>query len=250
MTAPLMPSRWIADPPADGPTNMARDEILLELVGAGQSPPTLRFYRWSPATISLGYFQTFEDFESLAPPAGKLAVVRRQTGGGAILHDLELTYSLTLPLGHPLLADGTANVLYDHVHQAFARLLTQFGVSIESGPVGGGGCSHRGPFFCFARHSCFDLLVGGRKLMGSAQRRTRSAVLQHGSLILDSRFAQQPSATVAAHADLDVDTHLPDLARAIIEDAPATPGRFTEDEHRLAEALRAKYAGDAWTRKR
>ena len=85
---------------------MARDEALLTLVGTSQSPPTVRLYQWNPPTISLGYFQHYGDYVSLPPPAGTLPVVRRLTGGGAILHDLELTYSLTLPTGHQLLAHG------------------------------------------------------------------------------------------------------------------------------------------------
>src|SRR3990172_9526549 len=98
--------RVLHDPPLDGPTNMARDEALLTLVGTSQSPPTVRLYQWNPPTISLGYFQHYGDYVSLPPPAGTLPVVRRLTGGGAILHDLELTYSLTLPTGHQLLAHG------------------------------------------------------------------------------------------------------------------------------------------------
>ena len=89
--------RVIHDPALDGPTNMARDEALLSRVGRGASVPTLRLYQWDPPTVSLGYFQKYAEYECLGPPAGGLPVVRRQTGGGAILHDLELTYSLTLP---------------------------------------------------------------------------------------------------------------------------------------------------------
>jgi len=241
--------RWIVDPPLDGPTNMARDEALLTLVGRGVAPPTLRFYRWSPATISLGYFQSFADYATLAPPAGRLPVVRRQTGGGAILHDRELTYALVLPVHHPLLEEGP-NRLYHHVHGAFAAWLARYGLEVVSGRTGGRDCSRRGPFFCFERHSCFDLLAGGRKLMGSAQRRTRHAVLQHGSLILERTYDQQVSAAVADVALPPLDEHLAELAEAIA--APATPeaGQFTREELTLAEQLQAKYADPAWTCRR
>lgn len=241
--------RWITDPPADGPTNMARDEALLHEIGCGASPPTLRFYRWDPATISLGYFQAYADYEALPPPAGDLAVVRRQTGGGAILHDFELTYSLTVPIDHPLVGAGGANVMYDHVHRAFSLLLTQHGVPITAG-TGSGGCSHDGPFFCFERHSCLDLLADGRKLMGSAQRRTRQAVLQHGSLMLDSRHPQQQCATLAGFTDMDVLDQLDRFASAIAGNMTLEPGAYTEAEHDLVVELHAKYAGPAWTRKR
>jgi len=241
--------RWACDPPLDGPTNMARDETLLTLVGSGQSPPTLRFYRWSPATISLGYFQPIAEFEILPPPAGHLPVVRRTTGGGAILHDCELTYALVLPWSHPLLKKGP-NALYDHVHSALAEFLGDYGVKVAPGPGTPGGCSHRGPFFCFERHSCFDLLADGRKLMGSAQRRTRWAVLQHGSLILERTYLQQVSAAVADTITLDIDANLPALAAAIGGDTHVKHRRFTQAEDDLTEKLYAKYVDPAWTRRR
>ncbi len=244
------PWRIIHDPSLDGPTNMARDEAMLTLVGRGESPPTLRFYRWDPPTISLGYFQEYADYIALPAPAGDLAVVRRQTGGGAILHDMELTYAIALPLSHPLIANGRCNLLYEHVHTAFAGVLAQQAVPITRGPAGAGGCSHRGPFFCFERHSCFDLLAGGRKLMGSAQRRTNHAVLQHGSLVLDCRFDQWTCATVRQYApEFDIQDRLGEMARAIAGES-AQAGEWTPYELKLAGDLRGKYAGDDWTRKR
>lgn len=243
--------RLIIDEPLDGPSNMARDEAILTRVGAGEAPPTLRLYRWAPPTISLGYFQEYADFEKLPSPAGELPVVRRQTGGGAILHDLELTYSVTLPLDHPLVTKGRCNLLYEHVHSVFAAILMKHGVPIRRGPAGAGGCSHRGPFFCFERHSCFDLLAEGRKILGSAQRRTAGAVLQHGSLVLDCRYEQWICATVRRFAPtFDIDDHLPTVARAIAAGATLEPGAMSDAEARLAEQLRDKYAGDEWTRKR
>lgn len=243
--------RWIIDSPQDGPTNMARDEALLVRVGCGESPPTLRFYRWEPATISLGYFQEISQFRQLPAPAGKLDVVRRQTGGGAILHDLELTYSLTLPVDHPLLSSrGGPNTLYGHVHDVFALLLQELRVPVTRGPTGSGGCSHGGPFFCFERHSCFDLLVDGRKILGSAQRRTRTAVLQHGSFILDSRFDQQKCATLAEFATDDIRDHLAHLAAGITGDAKIAPEDWDAPELDLAREIRARYAGSEWTARR
>src|SRR5262245_51344899 len=93
----MMHARLLIDSPLPGPENMARDEALLracELTGDA----VVRFYAWSAPTISLGYFQDYAEFEQLEPPAGDLDVVRRTTGGGAILHDLELTYSIVMPL--------------------------------------------------------------------------------------------------------------------------------------------------------
>jgi lipoate-protein ligase A len=239
--------RLIIDGPLDAATNMARDESLLESVGRGESPPTLRFYQWSPAAISLGYFQEFSEFKSLAPPAGNLDVVRRQTGGGAILHDLELTYSLTVPVDHPFVK-GNASRMYETVHDAATALLRELGVPVERGPVQGGGCSQRGPFFCFERHGPIDLLADGRKIMGSAQRRTASAVLQHGSLILDSRYSQQQCAIIAEFARVEPSELASALARCIIG-SPVDPGGFTRCELERATQLRDKYGGMEWTRR-
>ncbi|MBP7937035.1 MAG: lipoate--protein ligase family protein [Phycisphaerae bacterium] len=241
--------RWLTDPPLDGPANMARDEALLQRVGAGQSPPTLRFYHWSPATISMGYFQPYQDFASLPPPAGTLPVVRRQTGGGAILHDQELTYSLTLPLDHPLIGKGNANGLYDRVHEGFAAVLGYLGIAVSRGAATGA-CSHRGPFFCFERHSCFDLIVNGRKILGSAQRRTNHAVLQHGSLVLGRRYEQQPCAAVADYCSVAMDCYLDRLASAILQEYTGLQDPLVPGELALADQLRGKYEDPAWTRKR
>jgi lipoate-protein ligase A len=244
--------RLLIDPPADGPTNMARDEALLQCVGKGQSAPALRFYRWSPATISLGYFQKYDDYCALPPPAGQLAVVRRQTGGGAILHDRELTYSLTLPLDHPLLQGTNANSLYERVHRSVRKLIDRFDVPVQPGPADGRCKSHGGPFFCFEQHSSFDLLINGKKLLGSAQRRTHQAVLQHGSLILTSRYSQQCCSPLFDYVTLDIDEHIMELARLILGDNALI--EHAEDlepaELSLSRQLFAKYADHEWTRKR
>ena len=106
---------------------MARDEALLTRVGDGSSPPTLRLYEWAEPTISLGYFQQYRAYETLPPPAGRFALVRRLTGGGAILHDRELTYSLTLPARHPLVAHRP-NHLYELVHDTLIDILVARGI--------------------------------------------------------------------------------------------------------------------------
>jgi len=242
--------RWLDEPPLDGPANMARDEALLQRVGQGRSPPTLRFYRWREPTVSLGYFQSFAEYALLPPPLADLPVVRRQTGGGAILHDLELTYALVLPAGHPLVGAGGPRRLYDHVHGAFAHLLAGLGVPVRSGTNCPGRCAHDGPFFCFERHSPYDLLADGRKLMGSAQRRTAAGVLQHGSLILDSRFPQQRCATLAEYGVTAFEDHLAALVRLIGGQDPGPAGSLQPDELELAGSLRRKYASDGWTRRK
>jgi lipoate-protein ligase A len=240
--------RLLDDPPLDGVANMARDEALLTLVGGGESPPTLRLYQWSVPTISLGYFQKYADYLALPPPAGGLPVVRRPTGGGAILHDLELTYSLTLPMGHALLSGGP-NALYELTHDAVMACLrelqltpTRCGKSDDSGAA-------RGPFFCFARRHCYDVLVGHDKIAGSAQRRTRHAVLQHGSIVLANRFAQQPTAVAAgpfAQSLAQLRTAFPQALQETTKVA-GRPAHWSPSELDLAEELFAKYAGPDWT---
>jgi len=242
--------RIIQDEGLAGPVNMGRDEALLTRVGAGASAPTLRLYQWNPPTISLGYFQRYADYEALPPPAGALAVVRRQTGGGAILHDLELTYSLTLPLDHSLLSQGP-NHLYEQVHDTVIACLDAFGVSSGRCGATDDSSAARGPFFCFARRHCYDVLLGGDKLAGSAQRRTKSAVLQHGSIILGKRFAQQPT----AEAPVDYDATVERLREVLqVKLAAHTGLSFAEgdwhaDELAAAEPFIAKYAGAEWTRR-
>lgn len=228
---------------------MARDEALLDSVGQGSSPPTLRFYLWEPPTISLGYFQPYAEYESLPPPAGELAVVRRTTGGGAILHDKEITYSLTLPTAHRLLR-GSASDLYRRMHDAMIAALGP-GIGAVRREPAEGTRAQRGPFFCFARRHRDDVLVGRDKLAGSAQRRTRTAVLQHGSLILERRFDQQACAAVGAAA-LDARALLDGICEALAsaEGVAITAGLWTDTELTLAESLRAKYASPAWTRRR
>jgi len=230
---------------------MARDESLLTCVGRGQSPTTLRLYRWITPTVSLGYFQRFAELESLGPPLDRLPVVRRTTGGGAILHDLELTYSFALPLGHVLLCAGP-NVLYELAHDAVIECLKNYGVEASRGCESDGSGAGRGPFFCFARRHSLDVLVGNDKIAGSAQRRTQEGVLQHGSIILGSRFEQQPTAAIDADADRSIERLRGDFIEALerLTGQRFETGEWTEEELAEAEALLIKYTGSEWTRRR
>ena len=219
-------------------------------VGRAESPPTLRLYQWGPPTVSLGYFQPYADYASLPPPAGGLAVVRRMTGGGAILHDLELTYSLSLPIAHRLVAGGP-NRLYDLAHNAVITALGSLGLQSAWCGVTDDSSPTRGPFFCFERRHRYDILIGPDKIAGSAQRRTREAVLQHGSIVVANRYAQQATARVPR----PVEESIRHLRAAFVDQlAGATgesfePGDWTASELASADALIGKYAGDEWTRR-
>ena len=242
--------RVIHDGAHDGPTNMARDETLLTLVGEAKSPPTLRTYLWSRPTISLGYFQRYADYRALEPPAGQLPVVRRQTGGGAILHDRELTYALAVPASHPLLADDPSN-LYEIARAALMKCLAEHGIETHRSTKTDGSGPARGPFFCFARRHRIDLLLGPGTLAGSAQRRTHQAVLQHGSIMFERRYDQQPGAPLRDAAPMAPEELRGAFADTLARRAGlrAVRGRWTEPELTRTEHLIAKYAGDAWTRR-
>ncbi len=243
--------RVIFDPALTGPENMGRDEALLECISQGESPPTLRFYQWDPPTISLGYFQKYREYEKLPPPAGELAVVRRTTGGGAILHDQELTYSMTLPLEHPVIARGP-NTLYEIVHDALIDALhgdnlysSRCGTTDDSGPA-------RGPFFCFARRHCLDVLLGPDKLAGSAQRRSKTAVLQHGSIIIERRYEQQPAAAIDSSVKITADELGQKLIDSLIKITKLdfTNGSWRDEELNLADQMIDKYTSIEWTKRR
>lgn len=188
------PCRLIVDPPQDGAWNMAVDEALLD-EAATAGIPSLRFYEWQEPTLSLGYFQHYADRQR-HPASLSATVVRRQSGGGAILHDRELTYSISLPQAHPFAKN--AQLLYDSVHQTLATELRkhisnfhQVRLVAENVTLG-----DEEPFLCFQRRALGDIILSSmiatshriiaHKIVGSAQRRSHGAVLQHGSLLLES----------------------------------------------------------------
>ncbi len=172
--------RLIYDPPTSGIWNMAVDEAILQAVACGDAPPTLRFYDWDPPCLSLGYGQRANDVDFEAVTALGWTVVRRPTGGRAILHVDELTYSVALPGDDPLAA-GDIVSSYRQISQALTAGLEQLGIHTQSEPQ----LERRsgGPV-CFETPSHYEITVGGRKLVGSAQVRRYGGVLQHGSLPL------------------------------------------------------------------
>jgi len=252
-------ARLLIDPPLDGPANMARDEALMNACAAGRSEPVLRFYAWSQPTISLGRFQDYAAYQQLPPPAGRLPVVRRITGGGAILHDLEVTYALVLPAKHPLVK-GQPNHLYELAHAAIIAAIGAGARRFDENDAVCDASSQRGPFFCFARRHGLDVVIddpqgprGVSKIAGSAQRRTPQAILQHGSIMLDSRYPQQPVATWSALAgSLDFQAAVPRLIPAFEKTLGTKLHADTWTDIDLSEAqrIRSKYAGLTWTKAR
>jgi lipoyl(octanoyl) transferase len=171
----------IHDAALPGAENMARDLSLLETAMAGQGP-FLRIYSWARPTLSLGYFQKAGEVLE-AGAAQKLGVdlVRRFTGGGAILHHHELTFAVALPAAHPWARLGV-NEGYLEITRPLLAALNAHGVPAR---FRGGEAPLVKAANCFAGSACPDLVLDGRKLFGSAQRRRGGAVLQHASLLLD-----------------------------------------------------------------
>lgn len=225
---------------------MAVDEAVLE-TAIERGETTLRWYRWESPTVSLGYFQNSQS--ALAhPQIAGLPAVRRLTGGGAILHHHEWTYSIAIPASHPL-AD-TPQRLYSGVHECVVEVLRELGVECRLR-----GVSHpdaEGQFLCFSRGDLRDIVCGDHKVAGSAQRRRHGAVLQHGSLLI-ARSSHVPE--FPGMADLCPDAKWPsDLpARLAARVCPllSQEGEFAGlspvEFERVVELQRDRYSQVDWS---
>jgi lipoyl(octanoyl) transferase len=174
---------------SDPATNMAIDEAILTAHSQGLVPPTVRFYAWNPPTLSIGYFQRAKreiDFDQLHKH--RLGFVRRQTGGRAVLHDKELTYSVVLAESHPLMP-RSVNESYRILSKGLMEGFRALGLSAEMVSLADEEEKKRyaslGSAACFDSPSWYELVVEGRKVAGSAQTRQRGTILQHGSILLD-----------------------------------------------------------------
>lgn len=186
-----MKGRLIVDPPENPAWNMGADQAILDSVTAG-GPPVLRLYQWNQPTLSLGYFQLASERTSHLQ-SQSLTLVRRSTGGGAIVHDRELTYSLSVPIVDR--ARREVEQIYETVHAAIRSMFAEWGIRLTrfaelpgQTSVGGRGAG-KTPFLCFQRRTEQDLTIAGYKVVGSAQRRSAKAVLQHGSILLHASEA-------------------------------------------------------------
>jgi len=159
---------------------MALDEALLQAAETDGNA-TLRFYQWSEPTLSLGYFQLQAD-RRLHAASANCRLVRRSTGGGAIVHDRELTYSIVLPLFDSF--HFNPQWLYRAVHDSLIETVAEFGITANKCQAEHSTNPAGEPFLCFQRHTAGDVLLGSHKIGGSAQRRRRCAILQHGSILL------------------------------------------------------------------
>ena len=273
----MTPWRLLIDPfPRRGAANMAVDAALLESAQHA-ALPTLRFYQWTPACLSFGRNQITEGvYDVVALRAGGIDVVRRLTGGLAVLHDRELTYSVTMPAA----LMGGPRAAYHAINAALVDGLNRIGVNaVLAGPDAQSpspGAAHP----CFQAPSAGEVMVGGGKLVGSAQRCEKRTILQHGSILLDGDQAvmhQYQQADPAATARDEVNEHDPASAElagitlrsvlGAVPDAHAliaalvsgfesalgtrlAPGTLLEAERRRAKELESQYDSHAWTWRR
>jgi lipoate-protein ligase A len=261
------PATWrlIRSASAGGATNMAMDEAILRAVAAGLVLPTLRFYAWEPGCLSLGRAQPWADVDLPALRSAGFDLVRRPTGGKAILHADELTYGVSAPLALPQVA-GSIVESYRRLSAGLVRGLERLGIT---GLVADQRVENRhaeGPV-CFEVPADYEITVGGRKLVGSAQMRAGGVVLQHGALplwgditrICALLVARPDPARVRARATTIVEALGRPVTWGEVAEALAAgfaealnlrlvPGTLTGQEQTWAEELRAgKYATDEWT---
>ncbi|MDA7026979.1 biotin/lipoate A/B protein ligase family protein [Bacillus sp. CLL-7-23] len=169
--------------------NMALDEALLYWHSQNQIPPTIRFYGWNPATLSVGYFQNIEKEVNLeAVKKYGLGFVRRPTGGRGVLHDQELTYSVIVSEEHPEMPKTVTEayrVISEGVLEGFRELGLEAYFAIPRTEKEKQSVKNPRSSVCFDAPSWYELVVEGRKVAGSAQTRQKGVILQHGSILLD-----------------------------------------------------------------
>ncbi len=187
-----------------GALNMAIDRAILQLHALGLSPPTLRFYQWQPPAISIGYFQKPEAINlSLCSSLG-IDVVRRPTGGRAVLHQNELTYSLIAGLKEGI--PSSLPEAYGLICQGLLAGFRMIGIEAQMGQEKQTGTP---PDICFLRSSISDIVCQGKKFVGSAQMWSGSSLLQHGSILLEPQketwanlMKRNPDSQEKIHAEL------------------------------------------------
>jgi len=260
---------------------MAVDESILEHIHRGESISTLRLYSWNPPCLSLGHAQSFKDVDVERLHAQGWDVVRRVTGGRAILHTDELTYSVTGSADEPILAGGVLES-YNRLAQALLYAAHELGLPVEIKEEVGHATSVTYPNpVCFEVPSTYEITVDGKKLIGSAQARKKEGVLQHGSLpltgnltrICDALIFEDEAARQAAkerllirattistvlnagvESALGVEISWERAAQALIRGFEAQLGiQFERGEmsaseiQRAEELVKEKYAHPSWT---
>jgi len=253
--------RLFIDSPASGAENMARDHALMERAAAS-GEWMLRVYAWRAPTVSLGRNQTARGLYDLERIRARgIGVVRRPTGGRAILHDREITYSVTAPTE----AAGDLHASYERINRLLVHALRGLGVDARiAAPTSRAASPGLAP--CFDEPAAGELTVNGRKLAGSAQWRAGGALLQHGSILIADDQSLLNQLTITERPPIPTPATLGEalgrapefreiagaLTEAVrqLEDPAAEP--FTADEGFRARtsALVVRYMDDAWTWRR
>ena len=230
---------------APGARQMAVDDALLTLCGRGQIPPTLRLFGFRPACLSLGRFQPMQQ----VPRPPELDLVRRPTGGGAVVHRGDICYSIVLPLSHPL-AGGSIVDSYQRLARGLAAGLESLGLP----PLAEGDAAGSAPrgAWCFQTVAPHELTLAGHKLVGSAQARHEGALLQQGSI----RLAPEPAEAAATSLQEELGRPLTwdELAEALVTGFARAwgieilPGKLSAEEEELARRLEhERYSDPGWT---
>ncbi len=248
------------------------DESILEHIYRSESKPTLRLYCWNPPCLSLGHAQSFKDVDVERLKSHGWDVVRRVTGGRAILHTDELTYSVTGSADEPVLSGGVLES-YNRLAQALLHAVQSLSVPVEMKEHEDGHTKQNLNPVCFEVPSTYEITVDGKKLIGSAQARKKEGVLQHGSLpltgdltrICDALIFENEAARETAkerllarattvESVLGVGTDWETAAQAFVRGFEAELGiQFERGELSKSESQRAdelvkeKYAHPSWT---
>jgi lipoate-protein ligase A len=250
--------------------NMAIDEAIFRESQRIDTPPTFRLFGWSPPAVSIGFFQDFlSDIDIEACRKDGVDVVRRTTGGKAVFHDLEITYSLTGREDNPFFP-GTLLGRYHVISEAIAAGLSTLGVQAELEKKNTK-TSEELREFCFYVPAQHELLVKGKKICGSAQARTNGAFLQHGSLLLDfdpaiafelmtrdkrhkeEKIKKLSNSITSIHSESSTKTDLHEVCDALVMSferkfgIKLEPGELTPEEKKLQDKLlNGKYLLDSW----
>ena len=272
--------RYIVTEAMSPAMNMAVDEAILQLHAEGKVPPTVRFYTWNPATLSIGYFQKAAKEINLEEVERRgLGFVRRATGGRAVLHDQELTYSVIVSEDHPRMPSSVTEA-YKVISMGLLHGFQNLGLQAEMVSLASEEekekYSSPGSSACFDSPSWYELVVEGKKVAGSAQTRQKGVILQHGSILLDmdvellfsllnfssERVKQrmmdsfrQKAVTIneVSSRPIGLQEAIDAFGRGFASglDVELVPSELTDEEKQLAEELaQTRYATQEWNLRR
>lgn len=267
---------YVNSGPRSASYNMALDEALLNWHSEGLIPPVIRFYEWAPATLSIGYFQRVaRDIDFDAVRANGLGFVRRPTGGRAVLHDQEITYSVIVSESHPKMPATVTEayrVISEGLLEGFIALGLDAYFSVPDTEEKRADLKKPKSAVCFDAPSWYELVVAGKKVAGSAQTRQKGVILQHGAILLaldeekllsvfkfDSEEHRErmrtklPEKAVAINRLMNREVSFTECKEAFTRgfekalEIELVPYELTEEQVAYVEALeKEKYANDEW----